>query len=133
MQAAIPLRKIASISCSRYEPRCPPSLPSQNEKANSELRDLALLFKPLQSLKQADDERTTYHSHLGEINKAFLGKVWCSLFNKRQVRQVHPQIRNSWGVTAAKPRDTVLKCTHANRDSPPVFHGKQPCGFNPEE
>lgn len=60
----------------------------------------------------------TYHSHLGEINKAFFGKVWCSLFNKCQVCQVHPQIRNSWRVTAAKPRDTGLKLIHTNSYSP---------------
>lgn len=87
-------------------------LPPQNEKANSELCDSASFSKPLKSLKQANDEITTYHSHLGEINKAFLSKVWCSLFNKCQICQVHPQIRNGWGVTAAKPTDSVLKLIH---------------------
>lgn len=92
-----------------------------------------LPYKPLESLHQVDDEIITYHSHFGEINEAFLSKVWCSFFNKGQVCQVHPQIRNSWGVTAAKPRDVVLKLIHTSSDSPPLFYRKQLCCFNPEE
>lgn len=47
-----------------------------------------LLCKPVKSLKQADYEIMTYHSHFGEIDEAFLSKVWCSFFNKCQVCQV---------------------------------------------
>lgn len=89
-----------------------------------------LLCKPVKSLKQADYEIMTYHSHFGEIDKAFLSKVRCSFFNKCQVCQVHSQIRNSWGVTAARPRGTVFMLVYANVHFPSQFNRKQLCCFS---
>lgn len=41
-----------------------------------------------------------YHSHLGEVDQIVFSVVWCSFLNKGQVRQVHPQIRDTRRVTA---------------------------------
>lgn len=54
----------------------------------------------------------TYHSHFGEIDKAFFREVWCPFFNEGQVCQVHPEVRDSRGVTAARPGRVVLIPAH---------------------
>lgn len=53
-----------------------------------------------------------YHSHFGEIDKAFFGKVRCPFFDECQVCQVHPKVRDSWGVTAARQGRVVLTPVH---------------------
>lgn len=61
----------------------------------------------------------TYHSHFGEIDKAFFRKVWCSFFNESQVCQVHPEVRDSRGVTAARPGRVVLIPAHTQLELVP--------------
>jgi hypothetical protein len=54
----------------------------------------------------------TYHSHFGEIDKALFGKVRCPFFNECQICQVHPKVRDSWGVTAARQGKVALIPSH---------------------
>lgn len=44
-------------------------------------------------------EFLTYHSHFRKIQQSILRKVGRTLFNKRQIRQIHSQIWYTWWIT----------------------------------
>lgn len=46
--------------------------------------------------------RQTHHSHLGEVDQAVLRVIGRPLFDEGQVGEVHPQVRDTGGVTTSK-------------------------------
>lgn len=57
---------------------------------------------------QGEFRENLYHSHLGEVNQAFLGEVRRPLLDERQVSEVHAQVRNTRRVAAIRAEGDML-------------------------
>lgn len=103
---------LPKLSSAGRQPVSSPSFSPQDLEANTTLIIQPLLTKPWRHGHRPITKMATYHSHFGEIDKAFFRKVWCSFFNEGQVCQVHSEVRDSRGVTAARPGRGVLIPAH---------------------
>jgi len=43
---------------------------------------------------------STYHSHFRKVEESIFCEVWCTFLNKREVSEVHAQVRYAGRITA---------------------------------